>query len=107
MLAQLRCGILPLAIKTGRYSGVAEGNRVCKICNIDQVENEVHFLFDCNMYQQERAEFLDVMKGQYHNFINLQISGKLHVLFTLEPRLFAKYVVKIFEKRQPYLYGAV
>ena len=102
VLAQLRCGILPLAIETGRYSGVAEGNRVCKICNSDQVENEVHFLFDCNMYQQERAEFLDAIKGQYHNFINLQVSGKLHVLFTLEPRLFAKYVVKIFEKRQTY-----
>ncbi len=32
--AQLRCGILPLAIETGRYHSVPEENRMCLLCDI-------------------------------------------------------------------------
>ncbi len=41
-LAQLRCGILPLHIETGRWYGVKEENRLCKACNNNQIENEYH-----------------------------------------------------------------
>jgi hypothetical protein len=105
VLAQLRCGILPLEIETGRYSGVSEENRLCKICNSGEIENEVHFVFNCSMYQHERLEFSSAVQGKYNNFTNLQANVKLYILFTLEPRLLAKFVVKILEKRQNSLYG--
>ena len=59
------------------------------------------------LYQQERAEFLASIEGKFRNFTNLQVNVKMHVLFTLEPRLFAKFVVRILEKRQTSLYGPV
>ena len=33
VLANLRCGILPLGIETVRYDAVAQDNRSCKICS--------------------------------------------------------------------------
>ncbi len=42
---QLRLGILPLHIETGRYSNIPEADRICLLCNGNHVENDLHFLF--------------------------------------------------------------
>jgi hypothetical protein len=44
LLAQLRCGILPLRIETGRYVGEAPEQRLCKLCITASVEDEMHFV---------------------------------------------------------------
>ncbi len=38
LLAQFRCGILPLRIETGRYVGEAVENRLCLLCDEHLVE---------------------------------------------------------------------
>ena len=38
LLAQLRLGVLPLAIETGRYTGKSIELRVCVVCD----SNELH-----------------------------------------------------------------
>ncbi len=53
-LAQLRCGILPLHIETGRWQGTQLDKRICKVCNSNSVENEEHFIFHCNKYNNTR-----------------------------------------------------
>ena len=45
ILAQLRFGILPLRIETGRFRGEKVEERVCQLCNTGLVEYELHFLF--------------------------------------------------------------
>ncbi len=40
LLAKLSCGILPLEIETGRYSGIPAHERFCKVCNLAVVEDE-------------------------------------------------------------------
>ena len=50
LLAQFRCGILPLRIETGRYVGEKPEERLCKICNSQQTEDETHFLLHCPFY---------------------------------------------------------
>ncbi len=59
-LAQLKCGILPLHIETGRCYGVKEENRLCKACNNNQIENEYHIIFNCNAYSTLRTAFLSL-----------------------------------------------
>ncbi len=44
MLAQIRFGILPLHIETGRFRGTALEERTCQICNSQSIEDEFHFI---------------------------------------------------------------
>ena len=46
LFTQLRVGILPLEIETGRYRGIAIEERLCQFCK-SLVEDEVHFLCIC------------------------------------------------------------
>ena len=48
--AQLQFGILPLHIETGRFRNIRVENRLCTLCNNNQVEDEFHFLFFCPLY---------------------------------------------------------
>ena len=40
LCAQLRGGILPLNIETGRFRGLAEEERICEHCDLEVVEDE-------------------------------------------------------------------
>ena len=59
LVSQLRLGILPIAVETGRYKSVPKHRRICELCNIDQVENEIHVLFECSFYEEERLNWLE------------------------------------------------
>jgi hypothetical protein len=48
VIAQLRSGILPLEIETGRWRGIELNRRICQLCTSGCVEDEAHFLFDCD-----------------------------------------------------------
>ncbi len=47
LCAQLRSGILPLAIEVGRITAVLEENRFCAVCDLKDIENEFYFMFHC------------------------------------------------------------
>lgn len=42
--AQLRTGIIPLALKVDRYKNIQEDGRLCELCELGEVENESNFL---------------------------------------------------------------
>ena len=45
-----------LAIETGRHKKVPRDQRFCKICNSGDIEDEYHFIFKCQLYQNEREK---------------------------------------------------
>ena len=47
--AKMRCGVAPLQIELGLYTGQAESDRLCPMCMKD-VESENHVLIDCDYY---------------------------------------------------------
>jgi hypothetical protein len=49
LLAQLRFGILPLKIETGRFENLPLENRICELCRLNKTEDETHFLFECEV----------------------------------------------------------
>ena len=57
-MAQIRCGILPIRIETGRFCNLPVENRLCEICNQNKVEDEFHFLMECPFYHLEREQML-------------------------------------------------
>ena len=49
-MAQLRFGILPIQVETGRFRNVKLEERICTLCQLNEVEEEYHFLFQCPTY---------------------------------------------------------
>ena len=49
-ITQLRCGVLPLKVETGRYQTIPHELRLCTFCSQNSIENEIHFLFYCSKY---------------------------------------------------------
>ena len=48
-------------IEHGRYQidHLPRENRLCPLCNSNQVEDEIHFLFQCNKYSVQRQAFIN------------------------------------------------
>ena len=96
---------MPLRVETGRYVGLPYEERICELCN-KGVEDELHVLFVCEIYSAERLELFEHIARQgYINFHSLTDVKKMYLLCTLEARKLAKYIVKIYDKRQQKLYS--
>ena len=54
-IARLRMSSHTLAIETGRHAKpkIAKEERKCRYCNLDDVEDEEHFLLKCPLYSEE------------------------------------------------------
>ena len=72
MLAKLRSGTLPLYIEKGRYEGKKLESRTCPICKTNEVEDEIHFVINCNGYTTKRTYFFSYICNNVSNiFMNL------------------------------------
>ena len=56
LIAKLRTGTLPLSIETGRYRQIALDQRVCRSCDRNVIEDEIHFIFHCEKYIDIRTD---------------------------------------------------
>ena len=61
VMAQFRCGVLPLRVETGRFVGEQVTERLCKLCNRGCVEDETHFLLNCQCYTNIRENELGIV----------------------------------------------
>ena len=101
LISQLRLGILPINIETGRYTGIAEQDRLCQMCNQGRVENEAHFVFECDFYTPFRRE-LEVSIGVgLDNMINRDRFCKIFK----HPYALGRYIEKAYQKRREKLYS--
>ena len=106
ILAQLRFGILPLEIETGRYVGLAAEDRTCKLCDASTPEDECHFLFHCARYDTERALFNNTMTDLYPDFTNSEDSEKLNMIMNEKVvYVTAKYIKDIYDIRRSLLFN--
>ena len=103
-LAKLRLGCLEIRIETGRYARprLPEEARICQICqNQGQVpEDEEHFLFKCETYENERSDWLSSLVKP-ENFAILPKNEKLIIVLNSDQNLkkTAQYVINIYDKR--------
>jgi hypothetical protein len=104
-LAQFRCGILPLNIETGRYTGIPIQLRTCIFCTNTFIEDEVHFLLECELYNKERELLFSKANPYYENFDEIEDDVKLE-MFMNDEDLFgptAKYLISAYKKQSLYL----
>ena len=102
-MCQLRSGILPLRIETGRYIGEPAEQRLCRFCPQNSVENETHFTLYCNLYDELRQNtFGEIITNTQYTGLN--DSEKLKVLFN-STRKCAKFINKAYNLRRSVVYS--
>lgn len=105
MMAQFRCGILPLRIETGRYVGEPKHQRICRLCDTDNViEDEIHFLTECCFYNDIRTELVNNING-LDTFKTLPKCEQLIQLVKYFPRQTSNFILKAYCKRRQFIYS--
>ncbi|XP_069129308.1 uncharacterized protein [Argopecten irradians] len=57
-VSKLRLSAHNLAIETGRYRNVERNNRLCRNCELFEIEDEYHFLFICPKFSDIRRKYI-------------------------------------------------
>ena len=81
--AKLRSSNHKLRIGTDRYhfSKIPENLRMCQRCSSNKVENEIHFLFECNLNKNLRQHFFQDVEAKCSKFLDLIKSEKSYISF--------------------------
>ena len=103
LISQLRLGVLPLRIETGRFAGLDVADRLCQVCTDNLVENEAHFLFECSEYNEYRRELETAVNA---TFSDLSLREKFDTIFS-HPHSLSRFVTLAYRKRQEKMYKAV
>ena len=82
LISQLKFGRLPLKIETHRYQGIPPDQRICRICNDNVPETEIHFLFECEAITQVRERALTPLKANIPDLgVNFENPFKLMLVY--------------------------
>ena len=108
VLAQFRCGILPLKIETGRFQNIPKELRLCCFCPLDAIEDELHFLFTCAKYNDLRNAYFTSVNVKKVTFDTSNEVDKLNILMgDMFVKSTAEYLWKCFNLRQNCLYAPI
>jgi len=107
ILSSFRNGALPLAIETGRYSRPPTPvmNRVCKLCDKGETENEIHFLMTCPLFSDFRYDLFLTAHAHIDNFNKADMmSNFINILncSTLQTNL-ANMLYKSYQRRKRFV----
>ena len=83
-LTKFRTSSHTLEIERGRHTNpiTPVEQRLCNVCHV--LEDELHFLLECNMFTDERTAFLYQIQNKYSQFITLDNKEKFIFLLQNE-----------------------
>ena len=106
-LNKFRCSSHLLAIERGRHTKPKTPieNRLCFSCNI--IEDEIHFLTNCKIYEYNRKLFFDAVSYKFPNFAHLSSEHKFIFLLSCEdPQItthLGNFIHNAFQEREDFL----
>ncbi len=103
LISQLRLGILPLRIETGRFTRLDETERICQVCSSGSIENEAHFLFNCEFYHDYRQSLETALNV---DFSIITLEEKFDKVFR-HPHSLSRYVLQAYQRRREKLYKSL
>ena len=98
-ISQFRLRILPLRIETGRFNRTPLEERLCTLCNSEAVEDENHFLYECEKYQVERKSLMDKACELDNTFKDLDYNDRSDFLFSKMSRQVGKFIKRAYNTR--------
>ena len=60
LLAQIRLGILPVKIETGRFRSLSVDQMICELCEMQKVENAIHFICECPLHNNLGKRYMNM-----------------------------------------------
>ena len=103
-LSKFRSGSSQIHIETGRYTNTPLCDRLCEFCDNHQVEDEMHFLLICPMYNDLRYELIHQMNVLDASFINYHPLCQLCIILNTDSVQYTlgKYLFLVYQKRKLY-----
>ena len=108
-LTKFRLSDHKLHIESGRHCNPRKPieERLCKICNNQEIEDEIHFLLNCFFYCDLRSSLIQLAASLNHSFHNLSPKEKFSFLMcNSHPALvqeIALYIYRAMRARSLYL----
>ena len=100
-IAKIRLSSHKLAIETGRHQNIVRDQRKCLCCDLNDIEDEYHFILICPLYNDIRTLYIPTYYSNRPNmfkFTNLLNIDKTSILNKL-----AIYCIKSFKLRDTHL----
>ena len=57
-LCKFKCASHKLPIVAGRYAGLAIDDRMCTLCDTNEIGDEYHYLYQCSYFNVDRSKYL-------------------------------------------------
>ena len=105
LFAQFRAGILPLEVEVGRYRDVPLLNRLCVMCDMSEVEDEIHFMCECPRYADFRTVLFDEATRSNSEFMRYDNLDKFVYLMNNVQLHAINYVWHSCQRRRLFIYG--
>ena len=103
VLAQLRLGILPLHIETGRFVNTKINDRLCLICQNREIEDERHFVLHCAKYENIRQKWLGNIIARTNNYVELDDMNKFKEIMSKGYIKLSSFIIEALEIRKSIL----
>ena len=71
-LIKFRTGNHKLPVETGRWENIPHNDRKCNLCKLNQVGDEIHYLFNCTYFSKERYELLNIYFSRGPNLLKFK-----------------------------------
>ncbi len=94
LIAQLRLDILAIHIETGIFRGTQLDDRICQLCDTQEVENEIHFVWKFNLYNDPRKTMCTTVEYKHTDFYMYDNKDKFIFLVQKEWKILGNYLVE-------------
>ncbi|MEW8544936.1 MAG: reverse transcriptase family protein, partial [Candidatus Thiodiazotropha sp.] len=105
-MAKFRCGVAPLRIETGRFERLPVEQRLCFHCS-GHVEDELHVLTECPLYQDLRDNLYERASDVQENFSTFSNLEKLSFIMSSNDlvKISAKTCNDILIRRRNFIFN--
>ncbi len=81
-MAKFRMGVAPIKLETGRYTRTPEDERLCVLCQLNEIESEEHALIRYPLYCDIRNVLFQAATNIYDDFNDLNDTDKLSFILS-------------------------
>ena len=92
LITKIRCSDHQLQVEKGRHHNVPRENRICKLCPLDEVETEDHFLMRCTFFDRLKRKHYIPLVNDSKTFMN-----------NIDYNHLGRYLTEAFDIRKKYI----